>query len=260
MSSGPGCQLSASSWLTLPRLWLVLPLRGFWVDREPTAVRRQLDGEGGPHTPPSLEVPMERVTLSHSQGLGFLFRGRGDPAVECRTRHPRNDQVRVRQQGGLPWGVGDGPHLAPSPSLCARAPPVPPSPELSTTARGTAAPALPPAAVRSSPQPTRRMCVSFTKVRGAPPARAGAPRSPQSPQRHPRVWALAWPGLQGPCLVGRVGWGGVRLPGEEAVVWARWFPGEGAPVGDGKTGCSGRTQPCGGVWLGACAHVCQEGG
>uniref|UniRef100_A0A8C2S3Q7 Uncharacterized protein n=1 Tax=Capra hircus TaxID=9925 RepID=A0A8C2S3Q7_CAPHI len=44
-----------------------------------------------------------------------------------------------------------------------RAPPVPPSPELSTTARGTVAPALPPTAVRSSPQPTRRMCASFTK-------------------------------------------------------------------------------------------------
>lgn len=177
------------------------------MDSEPTAVRRQLDGERGPHTPPSLEVPTERVTLSHSQDLGFLFRGRGDPAVECRTRHPRDDQVGVRQQAGLPWGVGDGPHFAPSPSLCARPPPVPPSPELSTTARGTAAPALPPAAVRFSPQPTRRMCVSFTKVRGAPPARAGAPRSPQSPQRHPRVWALAWPGLQRPCLVvWRGGW------------------------------------------------------
>lgn len=42
-------------------------------------------------------------------------------------------------------------------------------------------------------------------------------------------------------------------------MWARWSPGEGAPVGDGNMGCSGRTQPCGGEWLGACAHVCQEG-
>uniref|UniRef100_A0A8C4L8K7 Uncharacterized protein n=1 Tax=Equus asinus TaxID=9793 RepID=A0A8C4L8K7_EQUAS len=44
-----------------------------------------------------------------------------------------------------------------------RVPPVPLSPESSTTARGTVAPALLPTAARSSPQPTRRMCASFTK-------------------------------------------------------------------------------------------------
>lgn len=38
------------------------------------------------------------------------------------------------------------------------------SPELSTTARGIAVPALPPTAVRSSLRHTKRMCASFMKV------------------------------------------------------------------------------------------------
>lgn len=73
----------------------------------------------------------------------------------------------------LGWGgAGGRALLCPQPFLTCWAPPVPLSPESSTTARGTVAPAHPPAAVRSLPRPMRRMCASFTKVRGTPPARS----------------------------------------------------------------------------------------
>lgn len=101
------------------------------------------------------------------------FRGRGDPQHNTRTRHPSDDQVGLGQRSGGQPGAGEwGPHSALS--IPSRAPTAPLSPESSTTARGTVAPAPPPPAARSSPRPTRRMCASFTKV-------CGVPRPPPSP-------------------------------------------------------------------------------
>lgn len=93
--------------------------------------------------------------------LGFCSTGRRIQQPSTRTRHP----AMTRWVLGLCGGVGTPP--VPLPLLTLEPPPARLSPESSTTARGTAVPAPPPTAARSSRRHTRRMCASFMKV-GAP--------------------------------------------------------------------------------------------
>lgn len=149
---------------------------------------REITVKGKRQMPPRPSHPwtlLERVAgwpLSHSCVMGLPFqrpRGSGSgvrgPDTPAMTRWVLGSGVTSRCGGVLPC----------SPSSRAGLPPVPPSPELSTTARGTVAPALPPTAVRSSPQPTRRMCASFTKVHGVS---AASPPEPLCPLYSCGVW------------------------------------------------------------------------
>lgn len=126
------------------------------------------------------EAPLERVTLCPLLGVS-LSEAEGIRQQSTRTRLPRDDQVGLRQWRSLHRGVW-GLHPALQIPLTHLFPLVPLSPESSTTARGTVAPALRPAAARSSPPPTRRMCDSFTKV-GRPHPASTSLFQPHSPGR-----------------------------------------------------------------------------
>lgn len=95
--------------------------------------------------------------------LGFCSTGRRIQQPSTRTRHPAMTRWVLSLCGGR--GVGTPP--VPLSLLTLELPPARLSPESSTTARGTAVPAPPPTAARSSRRHTRRMCASFMKV-GAP--------------------------------------------------------------------------------------------
>ena len=116
-----------------------------------------------PSHPYVMGLPFQRP-----RGSGSGVRGPDTPAM---TRWVLGSGMTSRCGGALPC----------SPSSRAGLPLVPLSPESSTTARGTLAPALPPTAARSSRQPTRRMCASFTKVRGVSPIRHPEPLFPCTP-------------------------------------------------------------------------------
>lgn len=94
----------------------------------------------------------------NSSALGFCFVGRRTSSQVLGLDIPAMTRWVSGECGS--WDpsspVTPSSHMALSPALL--------SPELSTTARGIAVPALPPTAVRFSHRHTKRMCASFMKV------------------------------------------------------------------------------------------------
>lgn len=95
----------------------------------------------------------------NSSALGFCFVGRRTSSQALGLDIP----AMTRWVSGV-WGSWDpiSPVVTPSSHMALSTALL--SPELSTTARGIAVPALPPTAVRSSHRHTKRMCASFMKV------------------------------------------------------------------------------------------------